>query len=265
MPAETWGLMPKSQTESTTIDEAIANAIIDHESDPEAHQGEGESLQNHKSDEVIDHPANSVINDKIPNNTINPLQFEYDKYYHNVQLANTGELYNNTDGGGTFSQQPGKADLYVSGTPTKEVNCGTTSPCENFYWHIRKPGFQTTLKLSNTATQTAYFGVGEEGSTFFGFKIVNNTLYACKRITSTEYLTEITNITITARHKYRAEWLNNSQINYYIDDILVHTDTTNIPDDSTSNGGIYWTIKTTASVQHHLYIYDALYYEEKGV
>jgi len=69
---ETWGEVPKSQTENDLITDAIATAITEHESDPVAHQGTGESLQNHKSDEVIDHPANSVVNDKLPAQSVTP-------------------------------------------------------------------------------------------------------------------------------------------------------------------------------------------------
>lgn len=61
-----WGLLQKSQDNAQTIDEAIAAAILAHEADPEAHLGEGESLQAHKHDPIIDHPAQSVVLDKTP-------------------------------------------------------------------------------------------------------------------------------------------------------------------------------------------------------
>jgi len=61
-----WGLLQKSQDEATTISEAIASAIVAHEEDPTSHLGTGESLQAHKNDTVIDHPAQSVVLDKTP-------------------------------------------------------------------------------------------------------------------------------------------------------------------------------------------------------
>lgn len=62
-----WGALPKAQDNAQTIDEAIGAAIVAHESDPTAHLGDGESLQQHKNNEVIDHPAFSIVPDKFSN------------------------------------------------------------------------------------------------------------------------------------------------------------------------------------------------------
>ena len=63
--ADVWGLMPKSQTDDETIEEAIARLIGEHEADESAHLGEGESLQSHKASEIIDHAARSIVFDKM--------------------------------------------------------------------------------------------------------------------------------------------------------------------------------------------------------
>lgn len=60
-----WGSLPKDQTNPQLITEAITEAIIAHEEDPTAHLGPGESLEQHKTNEVIDHPAASVLPDKL--------------------------------------------------------------------------------------------------------------------------------------------------------------------------------------------------------
>lgn len=60
----TWGDLPKSQVDNQLITEAITQAIADHESDPTAHLGDGESLEQHKTNEVLDHPAGSALSDK---------------------------------------------------------------------------------------------------------------------------------------------------------------------------------------------------------
>ena len=65
-----WGLLSKAQDDAQTINEAIASAIVAHEEDPTAHLGVGESLQEHKHDEVIDHPAESVVQDKLTSDSI---------------------------------------------------------------------------------------------------------------------------------------------------------------------------------------------------
>lgn len=59
-----WGSLEKSTDDSETIEEAIARLIVAHEEDPEAHLGVGESLEQHKSEEVIDHPPGSILPDK---------------------------------------------------------------------------------------------------------------------------------------------------------------------------------------------------------
>ncbi len=65
MSLENWGGMSKSQDNSQSIDQAIVFAIAEHEADPESHMGDGESIENHRINEVIDHPQSSVPADKI--------------------------------------------------------------------------------------------------------------------------------------------------------------------------------------------------------
>lgn len=60
-----WGALNRSLSDSTTVDEAIAEAIDAHNADEEAHLAEDESLDAHRSADVIDHLAESVVNDKI--------------------------------------------------------------------------------------------------------------------------------------------------------------------------------------------------------
>lgn len=60
-----WGELEKAQDDSTKIEAFIDAKIIEHENDPEAHLGAGESLEMHKTEEIIDHPATSIIPDKF--------------------------------------------------------------------------------------------------------------------------------------------------------------------------------------------------------
>lgn len=62
-----WGLLQKSAVDNETVEGAINRLIAVHESDPTAHLGTGESLEAHKSDSIIDHPAGSVLSDKKQN------------------------------------------------------------------------------------------------------------------------------------------------------------------------------------------------------
>lgn len=60
-----WGSLDRAVNDDTKIDEAIEIAIDAHMANPDAHLGAGESLQSHRAAEIIDHRAESVVNDKI--------------------------------------------------------------------------------------------------------------------------------------------------------------------------------------------------------
>lgn len=60
-----WGQLEKSQVDNETIEQAIARLIQAHEDDADAHAVAGESLDVHKEQAIIDHPAGSLLKDKI--------------------------------------------------------------------------------------------------------------------------------------------------------------------------------------------------------
>lgn len=60
-----WQNLEKSIDDSETIEQAIARLITDHNNSPDSHLGLGQSLENHKTADIIDHPAGSVKNDKV--------------------------------------------------------------------------------------------------------------------------------------------------------------------------------------------------------
>lgn len=64
MSIETWGQMDKSQIDSEKVEEAIARLISAHETDPTAHMGVGEAIEAHRTAEILDHKAGSIVADK---------------------------------------------------------------------------------------------------------------------------------------------------------------------------------------------------------
>lgn len=60
-----WGDKSRTVNDPTLIDEAIEQAVSSHNDDPDAHLGEEQALQSHRAAEIIDHLAESVVNDKI--------------------------------------------------------------------------------------------------------------------------------------------------------------------------------------------------------
>lgn len=103
-----WGELPKSQSDNTTIDQAIAAAIAAHEADPDAHYAAGAAIDIHRTSDVIDHPALSVVPDKITNDVIG--------------IGQTA---------GVFPQQ-GQAWVVCTGVPAGQYNkiiyCGFATP-----------------------------------------------------------------------------------------------------------------------------------------
>lgn len=65
MPIICWGALGKAADDPTTIDDEIAAYILRHNVDPNAHNLGGYSLNNHRVDDILDHPDYSVVSDKI--------------------------------------------------------------------------------------------------------------------------------------------------------------------------------------------------------
>lgn len=63
-----WGNLAKTNSDNTLIDEAIAAAMTSHNNDPESHMADGQALKSHRAAEIIDHVAESIVNDKIRSN-----------------------------------------------------------------------------------------------------------------------------------------------------------------------------------------------------
>lgn len=118
MSLENWGQMTKAQDDDTSIDTAIANAIAEHEADPESHMGARESIENHRVNEILDHPVGSALADKW---TMSEFEFStsfenlapffmtgsYDNYWPGVALY--------TDGAGAVKKSAIVADLESNG------------------------------------------------------------------------------------------------------------------------------------------------------
>lgn len=63
-----WLNLSKDALDPTTIGQEIAAQIVDHNDDADAHLGDGQALESHRAAEIIDHLAESVVNDKLKTN-----------------------------------------------------------------------------------------------------------------------------------------------------------------------------------------------------
>lgn len=224
-----WGQQQKSQVDSQTIDEAIAAAIATHEEDPTAHLGDGESLAAHKADEVIDHPASSVVTDKVPDGGLSYRWFPLDR---TVVFSNMSE-----SGWGADANNNGFAFQYVG---SLELLTGDVSG--NYAYASPYPGdvyrlnwdhdwtWQTTLSLSTSADVSLTFGFCNSNlvaGNFDGafFRVEDGNFYVgVSHDDGTETLTAVSSWTVgsTTFHSFRIQWNYDDQIlTFYIDGVEI--------------------------------------------
>lgn len=212
--ADTWGLMPKSQIDPQTIEERIAEMIQAHESDPEAHLGVGESLETHRANDVIDHRAFSILDDK----------FAYDRNFIDVPFVNI-DLFDH----GPYTELNGLNGVYfyssgLNHTEWLSANLGDVAVGADFEYS-RLPRFYTRILLPSVSNSTTYIIVGEtdEGHGF-GFKIVDGIVYGVyfKSDFSEQTLT-LQSISANTVYKLEARVVSLNSIEFYINNLLVNT------------------------------------------
>lgn len=257
-----WGDLTKSQEDDETIEEAIARLIAAHNANEEAHLDTGQSLQSHKAAEIIDHLANSIIEDKVGDGEISLPKLTAD---HRIIISSFESLDGWNVGGTTYLElgslglrtaNTTNAYAYAYDTPSGQI--GLTWD-KDFFW-------QATVKLNQITNQEVYFGIGGSeyvgGYSGAGFKISNGTLYCYHMdIVATVYTyvtQEITGITLTVPHVYRIKYDQTAgTLQFYIDGVLKHTFTTGLPEDDSDELAIIQ-IKTLENAYKYIYIFDLL-------
>lgn len=203
-----WGQLEKAQDNPQTIEEAIAQAIAEHEADPEAHLGAGESLSMHKHEEVIDHPAGSVLLDKM---TASETMFTF----------NPGQ-------GGAFTRSgitaiTGltllKLETEEAGTQTSQGTLIAT-PGYNPFTYDRDSLFETTIyfDLSGEEIQDVWAGITNNttpGNSGYGFKWDGDRVRGFARFGSTTYYTSDLSVADRSRGIFRAMYVASEKTVYF--------------------------------------------------
>lgn len=242
-----WGNLEKSQIDDEKIEEAIARLIQAHEDDPNAHVEVGESLQSHKVSEIIDHAVRSVVYDKIAEFGIDLKKLVGDQYML-MTCFESRDGWNAQDGDAGYIISASVFGLIVQtgGGVGAEVYMSTEPSIADPVVKFNKDGFfQTTVRCYQTTSQEIYIIVGEK-TEGYGFKILNNTLYAYHNNAAGEVTTEITGITLTLHNIYRAVFDTTAgKIYFYVNGVLKATHDTDLPTGDTSIVFTYQ-VKTTA-------------------
>jgi hypothetical protein len=229
----TWGQLAKSQTDPEKIEEAIQRLINEHNADPEAHLVEGGSLKSHKMAEIIDHLVNSIIADKIRDGTISGAKLTGEPF-----IIYT--IFESPDGWDIFSDQYTDVVFTLGGASLKFY--GGTGSRNHYCYAIaipfgggngmdptKNPIFETVARVPFQTNHVIYFVMGDKNDQAFGFKVLNGVLYALHVKDGVEYTTQITGIDITNWNKFRAVFTSGQKIEFFVNDELKATHTTNLP------------------------------------
>ncbi len=220
MAAEVWANLPKSQDDPETIEEAISRIIAEHNEDPTAHTGDGEAIDVHRKNDVVDHPEGSVLADKFTNDDI-----VFQPLFENVTP------YTKSAAGVTSGLGGIRLDTGVTSNTVRYLSASGQF-AHTYCRDNKRQTFQASVSISNTSNVTAYFGLGAWGLSSwppgFGFKIQNGNLYASAVRWVDEDAVEstvlITGYTLTAKHFYRVQVTPAEGLAYYyVDSELVAT------------------------------------------
>ena len=163
-------MLPKAQDDPTTVDQEISAAIAAHNADPDAHTAAGAALDLHRVNDVLDHPAGSVVYDK---NDFSEIQ-----YYENF---NGG--FSQYDPHGNVSGGAGYIDLIsFHGSPSQSDATVNIPLFQNatFPSQLITVDFQALINY-NPTNSSALINFGDNGgggATCFGFLVESNTLKA---------------------------------------------------------------------------------------
>lgn len=253
MSTETWGLMPKSQEDNETIEEAIDRIVAEHNSDPDAHLGTNEAVAVHREADVIDHLAGSVKGDKLA------FARKVDSSFESLDgFTQSGTIF------------PGIASLHIRagnviGNSSYVYGYVDAWPPLSFdhSWL-----FETNAFLTPTSGAEAYIGIGSlnadtGGQTGIGFKIVGTTLYAYHIVgiddSPAETAVSLGAFDPTIFHNYRVIYDDVlAEIRFYLDGSLVHTFDSDLPSVNDYSICLFY-IKSTTTAYHNLKVADLHY------
>lgn len=251
-----WGLQEKSQDDPQTIEEAIAEAIAEHEADPEAHLGAGESLEQHKTEGMIDHPAGSVAVDKFAQARVLITAFESIDGWLDF-VTGSGQLIQEFGSVTLWTGTTINSNVYMYAVPSGWQAFDTA---KQFFW-------KTSVRITATTEQEIRFGVGApgggDGISGAGFEVEDGNLYAYTDDGEDVDRTAITGITLNNWNIYEVRYYPlTDTFEFYVNGVLKHSEVrvyTNTQDDSMA----IYRIKNTEAASKFMYISDMMFQQER--
>lgn len=258
---ETWGDKPKSQVDNSTVDEEIALLIQAHDDDVDAHLDADQSLQSHKASDIIDHLASSIVADKIKDFEVYTEKLTTNKIHIWPSFESLDAWVDN--GQGEFILFMGGFAVYTD--PTTSAVFAVYTLCEDIgvKFYGKQPTFEVTFNVYYTSEQLIYVGVGDIENNFLGFKIVDDVMSFCVIISGVEYLETVVGVDFTVNHAYRVNVVDNSQIEFYIDEILIYTDVAHTLVDDICLLLFVISLTATSDREVNVNIFDIRYFQDR--
>jgi len=144
---------------------------------------------------------------------------------------------------------------YLLETGAVTNNYVQTYAAVNADWALnwdQNPSFQVFAKYGSTTSQDSFMGMGDT-TNGFGFYVEDGTLSAIVWTAGSEYKTTITGITLTNFNTYEAIYNYGTDIKFYVNGVLKHTQTTNLPTTESTTIFIFY-ILTSSDATRKLYI-----------
>ena len=212
-----WGDLTKSQEDNETIEEAIARVIAEHNEDEEAHVDSGQSLEAHKSADVIDHPAGSVVAAKK-----SYIEIKYESNFDSLDsFATGGDVSSEFNAALLYIEQGGTLESYMRGASA--ISTGVDLSATE--WLFQEVGYldKTTAKfeLAFGVTGNTY-STGDVEQTGAYFHLDGSILYAkINPPTGTTVSESIGTFDLTDPHIFRIHNnLVSGYVEFYVDGVL---------------------------------------------
>ena len=160
MPIETWGMLPKSQVDNETIEEAINRIVAVHEADEEAHLGVGDSLQSHKAAEIIDHLAESIVTDKLDDKAVTVDKMDWDRFLIQSNFESLDAFITYTVGAySRVKTNLGELELRCGGNISDQALISSTMNATNIT-NEKNPFIQITVMWPNDSSADCDWAFG---------------------------------------------------------------------------------------------------------
>jgi hypothetical protein len=259
-PALGWQFMLKNQVDAEKIEEAIERIVGNHNDDPEAHLAVGQSLQSHKSYEIIDHLAASIIADKVGNYEITREKLNCNKFYIDLSWGSIdGFEYSGSEAVTTYA---GAIYPHTNDTVNDSLLLRNPGDLVPLNWQTMDFTFQTIVKFGFSGDQLIYFGIGQVADEFVGFKVLNSTLYAVYITGGVETVSALAYFSTSVFHRFKVEWLHDDVCNFYVDDVLVYSRACSYISSTEQVYNISFYIKTTTTQNRSMYILNTNYFQD---